>query len=276
MGSLRAPLGLGLGRKWGWDGEGEAGRERRWGRLSLVPRGSEVFGEHLHSPRADEVVAGSGWMLPALELCSWVRASHPHPLAAAPGAQQHRGEHPTPPCPGGPRGAGDTLPHPRALIFSWGGGHWLPAPWDHYPSPLGRSGELTWAQPFLLVAETCAGGGSPWLSVDLGFQRSTGNGRWISRQTGLSINSLRGRPTTARAAQSQGRALQLFITFFCSRFLPGSAFLFSRVQTGTEPSAIRRAAAIPNLVHPGCSCQSSISMGSILWVLCPAWPGYEV
>lgn len=58
--------------------------------------------------------------------------------------------------------------------------------------------------------------------------------------------------------------------------LAGSAFLFSRVQTGTEPSAVRRAAAIPNLVHPGCSCWSRIRMGSILWVLCPARPGYEV
>jgi len=79
------------------------------------------------------------------------------------------------------------------------------------------------AQPFLRVTETRAGSSSPWLSADLGSQRSTGKGRWISRQTGLSINSLRGRPATAGAAQSQGWALQLFIAFFCSHFLPGSA-----------------------------------------------------
>lgn len=120
--------------------------------------------------------------------------------------------------PRGPRRAGVALSHQRALISSQG---ILQPPRTVTPSP--RARELRCAQPLPLShSETCAGGGSPWLR-DLGSQRSTGNGRWISRQTGLSINSLRGRPATAGAAQSQGWALQLFITFFCSRFLSGSA-----------------------------------------------------
>lgn len=176
--------------------------------------GSEGVGAHLHAPRTEGVVAGSGWTLPAPDLCRWVRASHPHPIAAA------SGKVPTPPCPGVREGLG--MPRltreprcPRGIQPA--------APWDRYPHPLWCPGELTRAQPFLRVTETCAGSGSPWLSADLGFQRSTGNGRWISRQTGLSINSLRGRPTTAGAVQSQGWALQLFIAFFCSSFLPSSA-----------------------------------------------------
>lgn len=145
------------------------------------------------------------------------------------------------------------------------------------PGTLGRADLCSALPP--CYRETCAGGGSPWLS----------RGPWLpainrKREMDFSANwafhkQSEGPTRDGGSGAEPGLGFTAVYRIFLLSFPPqlgSSGFLFSRVRVGAKLSTVRWAAAIPNLMHRGCSCWSGIGAGSIPWVLCPAQPGCDV